>query len=47
VAVRGASTWYRRLGLEVRNVVVTTVAGAVLLAVLVGAIILVTALATR
>ena len=44
---RAAPPWYRRLGLEVRNVGLTIVAGAVVLAAFVGAVILVTALATR
>jgi len=46
-AARAAPPWYRRLGLEVRNVGLTIVAGAVVLAAFVGAVILVTALATR
>jgi hypothetical protein len=41
------SAWYRRVGVEARNVVVTVLAGLALIAVLVGAVILVTALAVR
>jgi hypothetical protein len=44
-AARGA--WYRRLGLEARNVTVTTLAGLVAVALFVGAVIVVTALAVR
>jgi hypothetical protein len=38
------TTWYRRLALEARNVALTTVAGFVLLALIVGAVILITAI---
>ena len=38
---------WRRVGLEARNVVVTTLAGLVALALVLGAVVLVTALATR
>ena len=44
---RAGEVWYRRLGQEVRNVVITMVATVVVLAAFVGAVIVVTALATR
>jgi len=39
--------WYRRLGLEARNVAITTVVALLALALFMGAVVLVTALATR
>jgi hypothetical protein len=42
-----SSTWYRRAALETRNVVVTALAGLLLVAVLVGAVVLITAIAVR
>jgi hypothetical protein len=41
------SAWYRRAGLEARNVALMVVAGFVLLALLVGAVILLTAIVVR
>ena len=41
------TTWYRRAGIEVRNVTVTVLAGLLAIALVVGAVMLVTALATR
>ena len=38
---------WRRLGLEVRNVVVTALAGLLALALVLGAVVLITALAAR
>ena len=40
-------SWYRRLGLEVRNVAITSLAGLVLIALAMAVVVLVTALATR
>jgi hypothetical protein len=39
------SAWYRRAGLEARNVAITALAGLLLLALVIGAVVLVTALA--
>ena len=39
--------WYQRAGLEARNVVVTTLAALVVVALLIGAVILVTAIVAR
>ena len=41
------AAWYRRVGLEARNVTITILVGFLALALLVGAVILVTALAVR
>jgi len=41
------TAWYRRLGLEARNVAVTTLAGLLLIALVVGAVVLITAIAVR
>ncbi|HVM66906.1 MAG TPA: hypothetical protein VMU14_18705 [Acidimicrobiales bacterium] len=39
--------WYQRAGLEARNVVVTTLAALLLLALVIGAVVLVTAIVAR
>jgi hypothetical protein len=41
----GPAAWCRRVGSEARNVTITTLAGLLVLALLVGAVILITALA--
>jgi hypothetical protein len=41
------STWYRRAGLEARNVTLTVLAGLLALALCLGAVVLITAFAGR